>query len=92
VVVGCSHPGIEKILGAAVTLDERLHTVHGGFHLTSMSDPEVAQLAAAFRDRWKIERMAPGHCTGQLGFLELLRVYGGSFDRAGVGTVIELPR
>jgi 7,8-dihydropterin-6-yl-methyl-4-(beta-D-ribofuranosyl)aminobenzene 5'-phosphate synthase len=91
-VVGCSHPGIEKILGAAAALDSGIYTVLGGFHLTDIPDPEVARLAAAFRDSWKVERMAPGHCTGQLGFLELLRAYGANFDRAGLGAVIKLPR
>jgi 7,8-dihydropterin-6-yl-methyl-4-(beta-D-ribofuranosyl)aminobenzene 5'-phosphate synthase len=89
-VVGCSHSGIEKILGAAAELDSGIHMVLGGFHLTDIPDPEVVRLATAFRDRWKIERMAPGHCTGQLGFLELLRAYGADFDRAGLGEVIKL--
>ena len=30
----------------------------------------------AFRDKWKIERMAAGHCTGQFAFAELIRVFG----------------
>ena len=34
----------------------------------------------AFRDKWKIERMAAGHCTGQFAFAELIRVFGPRFD------------
>jgi len=45
----------------------------------------------AFRDKWRIERMAAGHCTGQFAFAELVRIYGSSFDIAGVGSVISLP-
>jgi 7,8-dihydropterin-6-yl-methyl-4-(beta-D-ribofuranosyl)aminobenzene 5'-phosphate synthase len=32
-VVGCSHPGIEKVLENATSIDPKLYTVTGGFHL-----------------------------------------------------------
>ena len=44
-----------------------------------------------FRDKWRIERMAAGHCTGQFAFAELVRIYGANFDHAGVGASIALP-
>ena len=47
--------------------------------------------AVAFRDKWKIERMSPGHCTGQFAFSEFIRIYGSKFDQAGVGSVTTLP-
>jgi 7,8-dihydropterin-6-yl-methyl-4-(beta-D-ribofuranosyl)aminobenzene 5'-phosphate synthase len=90
-VVGCSHPGIEKILDALVKIDARVYTVFGGFHLVDVSDAEVTRLADAFRDRWKIQRISAGHCTGQFAFSEFLRVYGDNYDRAGVGAVVALP-
>ena len=37
-------------------------------------------MVMAFRDKWKIERMAAGHCTGQFAFAELIRVFGPRFD------------
>jgi 7,8-dihydropterin-6-yl-methyl-4-(beta-D-ribofuranosyl)aminobenzene 5'-phosphate synthase len=37
----------------------------GGFHLVDMSDAGVTDMVMRFRDKWKIERMAAGHCTGQ---------------------------
>lgn len=91
VIVGCSHPGIEKILEAASKIDSRIYSVFGGFHLVNISDAEVSRMVSSFRDRWKIERMAPGHCTGQFAFSELIRVYGSKFDHAGLGAVIALP-
>jgi 7,8-dihydropterin-6-yl-methyl-4-(beta-D-ribofuranosyl)aminobenzene 5'-phosphate synthase len=33
VVVGCSHPGIDKIVEAASPIDPRIHLIVGGFHL-----------------------------------------------------------
>ncbi len=89
-VVGCSHPGIEKILGAATSVDKRLYTVFGGFHYAGIPDAEVSRMASAFHDQWKIERMAPGHCTGEFGFSEIRKVFGKNYDYAGVGSVVEL--
>lgn len=91
VIVGCSHPGIEKILATAVTIDPHLYSVFGGFHLVDMPDAAVTEMVLRFRDQWKFQRVAAGHCTGEFAFSELNRVYGGKFDRAGVGNVIPLP-
>ena len=91
VLVGCSHPGIERILEQAVKVEPKLYSVFGGFHLVDIPDPRVTDLVTGFRDKWKIERMAAGHCTGQFAFAELIRVFGPRFDPAGVGAVISLP-
>ena len=89
--VGCSHPGIEKILEAAVKLTPQIYSVFGGFHLVDIPDAQVTEMVMRFRDKWKIERMAAGHCTGQFAFAELVRVFGDNFDHAGVGSVVALP-
>jgi hypothetical protein len=59
--------------------------------LVDLTDAEVSRMATSFRDKWKIERMSPGHCTGQFAFSEFIRVYGSKFDQAGLGSVIALP-
>jgi 7,8-dihydropterin-6-yl-methyl-4-(beta-D-ribofuranosyl)aminobenzene 5'-phosphate synthase len=89
--VGCSHPGVEKILEAAVKIEPRIYSVLGGFHLVDVSDAQVTEMVMRFRDKWRIERMAAGHCTGQFAFAELVRIYGPNFDHAGVGATIALP-
>ena len=91
-VVGCSHPGIEKILEAASRIDSRIYSVFGGFHLVDIEDAQVTRMASSFREKWKIACMAPGHCTGQFALSEILREYGSKFDLAGVGSVIGLPQ
>ena len=90
-VVGCSHPGIEKMLETAVKIDPQMYSVFGGFHLVGMPDERVTEIVLGLRDKWKIERMAAGHCTGQFAFAELVRIYAEKFDLAGVGSVIALP-
>jgi 7,8-dihydropterin-6-yl-methyl-4-(beta-D-ribofuranosyl)aminobenzene 5'-phosphate synthase len=89
-VVGCSHPGIEVILEAATKIEPRIYSVFGGFHLVDLADDQVTEMATRLRDKWHIEKMAAGHCTGQFAFSELARVFGANFEHAGVGSVIAL--
>jgi 7,8-dihydropterin-6-yl-methyl-4-(beta-D-ribofuranosyl)aminobenzene 5'-phosphate synthase len=90
-VVGCSHPGIEKVLETATKITPQMYAVLGGFHLVDITDAEVTEMVTRLHDKWRIERMAAGHCTGQFAFAELVRIFGEKFDHAGVGSVIALP-
>jgi 7,8-dihydropterin-6-yl-methyl-4-(beta-D-ribofuranosyl)aminobenzene 5'-phosphate synthase len=92
VMVGCSHPGIEKIMEAASKIDSRVYSVFGGFHLVDIQDSEVSSMVSRLQDKWKLERVAAGHCTGEFAFSEMNRIFGSKFDHAGVGSVIALPR
>jgi 7,8-dihydropterin-6-yl-methyl-4-(beta-D-ribofuranosyl)aminobenzene 5'-phosphate synthase len=91
VVAGCSHPGIERIVAAANGIKGHVHTLFGGLHLPSASDQEIARIAAALHDTYKIERMAPGHCTGEPAFYHFRKVWKERYIYAGVGSVIGLP-
>lgn len=91
VVVGCSHPGVEKILEQAAKIDSRLFTVAGGFHLVRAGEPEVRRVAGVLHDVLKIERVAPAHCTSELGFAVFRNLFQRRFDQAGLGVVIALP-
>lgn len=91
VVVGCSHPGVEKILEEAAKIDSRLYTVTGGFHLVLTPREEIERVATVLHDSLKVERVAPGHCTSELGFAVFLDRFKERFDRAGLGRVIWLP-
>jgi 7,8-dihydropterin-6-yl-methyl-4-(beta-D-ribofuranosyl)aminobenzene 5'-phosphate synthase len=91
VLVGCSHPGIEQILESVHARETPVHLLAGGLHLVATADAEIDRLAAALHDQYGVERVAPGHCTGEVAFAALQRVYGEAYDFAGVGTTIELP-
>lgn len=91
VVVGCSHPGVEKILEQAARVDARLHTVTGGFHLVMTPRDDVQRVADLLHDTLKVERVAPGHCTSELGFAVFLERFKERFDQAGLGAVLPLP-
>ena len=90
-VVGCSHPGIERIVEAASTIDPHVSIVFGGFHMPAASDAEISRVATVLHDRWKVERLAPGHCTGEPTFAHFKKVWGAAYRHAGVGSVIDLP-
>jgi 7,8-dihydropterin-6-yl-methyl-4-(beta-D-ribofuranosyl)aminobenzene 5'-phosphate synthase len=90
-VVGCSHPGVERIVETAAAIEPRVRIVFGGFHMPAAPDAEIARVAASLHDRLRVEHLAPGHCTGEPTFAHFKRVWGSAYGHAGVGSVIELP-
>jgi 7,8-dihydropterin-6-yl-methyl-4-(beta-D-ribofuranosyl)aminobenzene 5'-phosphate synthase len=89
-VVGCSHPGIEKILEATASINPKIRMVAGGFHLVVAPDDVVAKAVAAIKDNFKVENIAPGHCTGEPTFAALKHAFGDRYIYAGVGTRLPL--
>ncbi|MFL5401812.1 MAG: MBL fold metallo-hydrolase [Gemmatimonadales bacterium] len=90
-VVGCSHPGIETIVEASRSWGDHVHLIFGGLHLVTSPDTTVTRIAAALHDRWRIDQIAPGHCTGEPAFAALKRLFGSHYVYAGLGTVTQVP-
>jgi 7,8-dihydropterin-6-yl-methyl-4-(beta-D-ribofuranosyl)aminobenzene 5'-phosphate synthase len=86
IVVGCSHPGIDKIVEAAAKINPRIHLVAGGFHLVASKDEEIEKIVTALRDSFKVAYVAPGHCTGEPTFTALKKSFGDRYLYAGLGT------
>ena len=89
-VDGCSHAGIEAILQAASAVDPRTEVVFGGLHLVTTPVEEIDVLAENLKTKWKVERIAPGHCTGEPAFARLKKAYGEKYLYAGLGTKVKL--
>jgi 7,8-dihydropterin-6-yl-methyl-4-(beta-D-ribofuranosyl)aminobenzene 5'-phosphate synthase len=89
-VVGCSHPGVEKIVEAATAINPKIFLIAGGFHLVVASDEVIAKAVAALKDTFKIESIAPGHCTGEPTFAALKQAFGDRYLYAGLGTTLVL--
>ena len=85
-VVGCSHPGIEKIVEAAATINPKILLVAGGFHLVVAPDEAIARIVTTLKDTYRVENIAPGHCTGEPTFAALKQAFGDRYIYAGVGT------
>jgi 7,8-dihydropterin-6-yl-methyl-4-(beta-D-ribofuranosyl)aminobenzene 5'-phosphate synthase len=89
-VVGCSHPGIEKIVEAAAAINRKIRLIAGGFHLVVAPDDAIAKVVTALKDTFKVESVAPGHCTGEPTFAALKQAFGSRYIYAGLGTSLPL--
>jgi 7,8-dihydropterin-6-yl-methyl-4-(beta-D-ribofuranosyl)aminobenzene 5'-phosphate synthase len=91
VLVGCSHPGIETILEASRAWGDHVHIIFGGLHLVTSADTTITRIGAALQERWRIDAIAPGHCTGEPAFAALKRRFGARYVYAGLGTTTTVP-
>ena len=89
-VVGCSHPGIDKIVEAARAVDPHIHLIAGGLHLVNVPDEVIAKVATLLHDSAKVDFIAPGHCTGEPTFAALQQAFSDHYLYAGLGTVVTL--
>ena len=89
-VVACSHPGVEAIVAEAVKINPHIHFIAGGFHLLVAQDPAIEKVAAALHDNYKVDYIAPGHCTGEPTFAALQKVFGDRYLYAGLGTTLDV--
>lgn len=90
IVVGCSHPGIDKIVESASAINPRVRFIAGGFHLAVANDTDIEKVVTALHDRFKVEYIAPGHCTGEPAFTALKKAFGDHYLYAGLGTTLTL--
>jgi 7,8-dihydropterin-6-yl-methyl-4-(beta-D-ribofuranosyl)aminobenzene 5'-phosphate synthase len=89
-VVGCSHPGIETIVAEAVKINPHIHFLTGGLHLLTAQDPVIEEVASALHDTYKVDFIAPGHCTGEPAFAVLQKAFGDRYLYAGLGTTLSV--
>src|ERR1700722_14252452 len=89
-VVGCSHPGIEAIVAEAAKINPHIHFIAGGFHLVAAQDPAIEKITTTLHDTYKVEYIAPGHCTGEPTFVALQKTFGDHYLYAGLGTTLDL--
>src|SRR5580704_2489372 len=87
-VVACSHPGVETIVAEAAKINPHIHFIAGGFHLLVAQDPAIEKVAAALHDNYRVDYIAPGHCTGEPTFAALQKVFGDRYLYAGLGTTL----
>lgn len=84
VFVGCSHPGIIRILKKVKAhFSEPIYAVVGGFHLLNESDEKIQEIAAYFQTH--VVKVGTGHCTGINAEHVLKDLYGDDFMELQVG-------
>jgi len=89
-LVGCSHPGIPAMVAAAAKINPHIHFLAGGLHLVAADDAVIAKAVATLHDTYKVDFIAPGHCTGEPTFAALQKAFGEHYLYAGLGTVLDL--
>ena len=87
-VVACSHPGIETIVAEAAKINPHIHFIAGGFHLVVAQDTAIEKAATSLHDSYKVDYIAPGHCTGEPTFATMQRIFGDRYLYAGLGTTL----
>jgi metal-dependent hydrolase (beta-lactamase superfamily II) len=66
----------------------RIHFIAGGFHFVVAPDPDIEKIVTGLHDRFKVEYVAPAHCTGEPAFTALRKVFGDHYLYAGLGTTL----
>ena len=90
VIIGCAHPGVERmVLAAKRQFHEEIYLVMGGFHLGNASSKEVKRIINEFK-RIGVVNVAPCHCTGDQAINQFKEAFGENFISVGVGAVIEI--
>jgi 7,8-dihydropterin-6-yl-methyl-4-(beta-D-ribofuranosyl)aminobenzene 5'-phosphate synthase len=54
------------------------------------SDADIEKVVATLHDTYKVEYVAPGHCTGEPAFIALRKAFVDRYLYAGLGTAVEL--
>jgi 7,8-dihydropterin-6-yl-methyl-4-(beta-D-ribofuranosyl)aminobenzene 5'-phosphate synthase len=89
-VVGCSHPGIESIVAEAAKINSHIHFIAGGFHLVAAQDAAIGTTATSLHDVYKVDYIAPGHCSGEPAFAAMQQMFGDRYFYAGLGTTLDV--
>jgi len=90
-IVGCSHPTIERIVEAAKNLlNKPIHLVLGGTHLLPAKDDQIASIAVSLRETFGVRYIAPVHCTGEPAFAILKETFADRYIYAGLGSTVIL--
>jgi 7,8-dihydropterin-6-yl-methyl-4-(beta-D-ribofuranosyl)aminobenzene 5'-phosphate synthase len=90
-VVGCSHPTIERIVEAAKEATKKpVHLVLGGLHLLPADKEQTQRIVTALHDVWNVGWIAPAHCTGEPAFEVLRRIFDDRYVYAGLGAAVTL--
>jgi 7,8-dihydropterin-6-yl-methyl-4-(beta-D-ribofuranosyl)aminobenzene 5'-phosphate synthase len=89
-ISACGHPGIDRMVRKITRIfDDRVYVVIGGFHLEEHSGSEIDDIIETFK-ACGVDKVAPGHCTGQTAMDKLRKAYQHNFIRSGTGKTFEL--
>ncbi len=90
IFVGCSHPGIERILAAATAhkANKDVSMVVGGLHLLQDTPEQIDATLNVLKDTYHVKTMGIGHCSGELTFEKVQQYWRKQSEYAGLGETI----
>jgi 7,8-dihydropterin-6-yl-methyl-4-(beta-D-ribofuranosyl)aminobenzene 5'-phosphate synthase len=90
VIFGCAHAGVINTLDYITKISgiKNVHTIMGGFHLVGSGKSKISKVIDSL-ERFGIQRIGPGHCTGTEAVLELEKQYPKRCFMCSVGTNCE---
>jgi 7,8-dihydropterin-6-yl-methyl-4-(beta-D-ribofuranosyl)aminobenzene 5'-phosphate synthase len=53
-----------------------------------MPEEEINRLVVNLKSKWNVQRIAPGHCTGEPAFAQLEKAFAEKYVYAGAGTKV----
>jgi 7,8-dihydropterin-6-yl-methyl-4-(beta-D-ribofuranosyl)aminobenzene 5'-phosphate synthase len=91
VLLGCSHRGVINILNhvVQVTGTDKIYAIMGGLHLGNVHPSKIDKICAHL-EKFDLNKIVVGHCTGVLATAELIKKFGDKVETSAVGKVIEL--
>jgi 7,8-dihydropterin-6-yl-methyl-4-(beta-D-ribofuranosyl)aminobenzene 5'-phosphate synthase len=91
IVTGCSHAGIVNIVkhSVAMTGENRIAAILGGFHLLAASEERIGKAVAAL-SQFDTGMISAGHCTGFKAQMALYQTFKERFKPLQTGMVFEL--
>ena len=78
---------LDRLRGSALD-GSSVPSVH--FLVVTTPTEEIDVLVENLKTKRKVQRIAPGHCTGEPAFARLRKAYGENYLYAGLGTKVEL--
>jgi 7,8-dihydropterin-6-yl-methyl-4-(beta-D-ribofuranosyl)aminobenzene 5'-phosphate synthase len=87
-IVGCSHSTVEEIVRETKEITgSSVGLLVGGYHLLPYDRGTIQGIGSRLK-ALGVERIAPSHCTGHLGFKVLRDIYGGGYELFGLGSTL----
>lgn len=89
ILVGCSHPGVCKIVQQAqkITENKPIYGVAGGFHISSK---EEGIKTSECLNEANLSLISPCHCTGETAKKTMKEILGKKYMENGSGTIITI--
>ncbi|MCC6860289.1 MAG: MBL fold metallo-hydrolase [Bryobacterales bacterium] len=86
VLTGCSHPGVVRMVEAAIRTGERqpVRLLLGGFHMLRQSPAAIGETVRRLRELG-VESIAPTHCTGEPAVAAFRKAFGARCLSGGAG-------